>query len=111
MFSMFNSNNNEICLIQNNISEITTILTNENDLESLNLESFKNIYPIWLEYCRVKQRRTQLINAIQNDKIDFEDIVNRLCCLIRSMLDLLINIDNGKYTNSIFQILKNKDKN
>ena len=111
MFSMFTSNNNEICLMQNNISEITTILTNENDLESLNLESFKNIYPIWLEYCRVKQRRTQLINAIQNDKIDFEDIVNRLCCLIRSMLDLLINIDNGKYTNSIFQILKNKDKN
>lgn len=110
MFTIVTNNHDDTFFIKDNISEIITILNNENDLKPLKLISFKNVNHIWLDNCEIEQKKKLFIKALQNENIDFKNVVNTLCSLIISMLGLLRRVDSGNYTNSILQILKNRNK-
>lgn len=110
MFTIATNNHDDTFFIKDNISEIITILNNDNDLKPLKLISFKNVNHIWLDNCEIEQRKKLFIKALQNKNIDFKNVVNTLCSLIISMLGLLRHVDSDNYTNSILQILKNRNK-
>lgn len=109
MFSMISDS--EGILIPGNIYELIVMLKEDVDLETLRSKTVRTTSMIWLAYCEVNQNRLQFIKSINNDTIDFENVVNKLCCLIRSMLDLLVHVDNDRYTSSLYQILNHRTNN
>lgn len=60
---------------------------------------------VWYEYREIVKMRGQLIDSI-GDGARYDIITMKLCCLIHGMLEVLLHIDNDKYTDSLLQIVK-----
>lgn len=95
-------------LLPSNVSEIITLLKSDSNI-TLSRHELSTLSPLWYEYQGIITMRQQFTECV-NNKQSYGDITTTLCSLIHAMLQVLIHIDNDKYTDSLLQIVKNKSK-